>query len=382
MRVIYILTASQSAGFLEGQLRYLRDAGMRIDICAPERTDLINSLRHEAGGDLYTCAIKRQIHPFEDFVSLIRLLHVIHKSRPDVAITVGPKAGLLGSMASWIMGVAAIVQMKWGLRYETLRGSLRFVAMAAEKLAAAFSTKLFFDGESTLFTAVKDGVVPAHKALLIANGSANGIDTSLFSRKPENIRSANAFARDLGIEPGAHVVGFIGRLCMDKGLRELCEAWGKITETLPTAHLVVCGKDECRSAEERRWRDKLLAMHNVHYAGYREGVPSFICGFSVLLLPSHREGFGVAVLEAASCGIPTVAFDVTGMRDSVVHGVTGMLCPLGDSATLAQNVLLYLTNESVRLAHGEHGRLRAQSMFNQELVWESYKREILRLNDA
>ena len=73
-------------------------------------------------------------------------------------------------------------------------------------------------------------------------------------------------------------------------------------------------------------------------------------------MPSTKEGWGISVLEAASCGTPTVAYNVTGLRDSVRNGITGLLVPLNDIKGLASAIIKILTDESYRLQLSRNAR--------------------------
>jgi len=68
----------------------------------------------------------------------------------------------------------------------------------------------------------------------------------------------------------------------------------------------------------------------------------------VHVLPSVKEGWGISVLEAASCGTPTVAYKVCGLVDSVKDGETGLLVPFGEISELSNAISSLLTNEELR----------------------------------
>ena len=69
----------------------------------------------------------------------------------------------------------------------------------------------------------------------------------------------------------------------------------------------------------------------------------------VLVNPSVREGWGLNVVEANGLGVPCVAYDVAGLRDSVKDGVTGLLCESGDVEGLAERISVVLEDEGLRL---------------------------------
>lgn len=84
------------------------------------------------------------------------------------------------------------------------------------------------------------------------------------------------------------------------------------------------------------------------------------------VLTSPKEGWGIANLEAAACGTPTVASDAPGLRDSVVHGRTGLLVPHGDVGALARALDAFLTDTGTRDEMG-----RAARRFAEEFTWEA-----------
>ena len=76
----------------------------------------------------------------------------------------------------------------------------------------------------------------------------------------------------------------------------------------------------------------------------------------VHVLASSKEGWGIANLEAAACGTPTVASDSPGLCDSILDGETGYLVPHGNIDDMASRILELIENEKLRSSMGEKGR--------------------------
>jgi glycosyltransferase involved in cell wall biosynthesis len=92
----------------------------------------------------------------------------------------------------------------------------------------------------------------------------------------------------------------------------------------------------------------------------------------VLLQPSEREGWSLAVIEAAACGTPAVATAVGGMRESVKNEVSGLLVPYGDKQALAEATKRVIADTDLR------NRLSAEAIkWAQEFSWERYTKEVL-----
>jgi len=177
----------------------------------------------------------------------------------------------------------------------------------------------------------------------------------------------------MAIESDAPVIGFVGRLTKDKGVPDLTEAYFEhLRPKEPTAHLLLIGDFETGDPVDDRLRDRLSEDPLVHVTGFRDDMPRFYRAIDVLVLPSYREGFPNAALEASASGLPVVAYDAVGSRDAIRHGITGLLVPVGDRAALANAVARYIADPELRRKHGEAGRSMVLEHFRQELVWEAW----------
>jgi glycosyltransferase involved in cell wall biosynthesis len=99
-------------------------------------------------------------------------------------------------------------------------------------------------------------------------------------------------------------------------------------------------------------------------------MPPYYAAMDILVLPSHREGLGLATLEAGAMRLPVVATNIPGCIDAVDDGVTGLLVPPYDSKALADVIDRYLNNSELRMRHGYAGRSRVLKKFSQTPIWE------------
>src|ERR1019366_2630777 len=88
-----------------------------------------------------------------------------------------------------------------------------------------------------------------------------------------------------------------------------------------------------------KWRGKIRTHPKILYVGPVSNPSPFYRALDLLVLPTYREGFPNVVLEAAATGIPTIASDCTGARDSVLSEVTGLLIPPGIPEAISAAVL-------------------------------------------
>jgi glycosyltransferase involved in cell wall biosynthesis len=140
------------------------------------------------------------------------------------------------------------------------------------------------------------------------------------------------------------VVVFVGRLVRAKRPDDAVRAFGFVREKLPGAELWVVGDGYFRRELER------LAGGGVRFFGGLGDVERrrLVGRAWVLVNPSVREGWGLNVLEANGLGVPCVAYDVAGLRDSVRDGVTGVLVRSGDVGGLAKALVGVLEDEGFR----------------------------------
>ena len=344
------ITSPQTCLVLVGRLRALREAGFRVTLVSSPG-ELLTSTAESEGVAAVAIPMRREIAPFADLLSLLRLCRLLYRLKPEMTEFSTPKAGLLGSIAAMLCGVPARIYFLRGLKLETCTGFKRRILLAAEKLAAACSHSVLCNSDSLRNEAHTLGIAPENKLRLLGNGSSNGVDVQRFQPGPESLRAS------LGIPQEADVVGYVGRLTCDKGLPELVEAFDAILAARPNAHLLLVGWfDAAEDALSPELRLHILSHPRIHFTGYVADTALYYRAMDVMVLPTWREGFPNVVLEAASAGIPVVTTLSTGSRDAVVPEVTGLLIPPGYPVAIYEAVLQLLRNPERRSRMGVAAR--------------------------
>jgi glycosyltransferase involved in cell wall biosynthesis len=199
--------------------------------------------------------------------------------------------------------------------------------------------------------ALTQGVAPEAKLHLLGLGSSNGVDVDRFSPGPDQLRER------LGIQRADPVIGFVGRLTRDKGLPELIEAFEIILKAEPAAHLLLVGWfDESEDALSPALRHRIASHPRIHSTGFVNDTAPYYRAMDMLVLPTWREGFPNAALEAAASGIPVITTLSTGSRDAVLPEVTGLLIPPGYPEAISEAVLKLIRNPALRRRMGQAGR--------------------------
>ncbi|WKZ28809.1 MAG: glycosyltransferase family 4 protein [Patescibacteria group bacterium] len=170
--------------------------------------------------------------------------------------------------------------------------------------------------------------------------------------------------------PGGNIIGVISRLSREKNVSLALRAFALVQKELPEAKLEVFG-----DGPERTMLVRLAAELGIAGATTFHGFVERIRGagrFDVLAVPSLKESFGMAALEAMADGIPVVAARVGGLPEVVVHGKTGLLVPSENPRAMADALLELLRDPGLAARLGAAGRERATSMFaedNMQNAW-------------
>ena len=140
-----------------------------------------------------------------------------------------------------------------------------------------------------------------------------------------------------------------GRLTPQKGVEVIIRAMPLVLRALPNAHLDIVGQGPDRTQLERLAWSLKLATH-VRFHGYLPGHArdELAAKAWVAVCPSAFEGWGVSCVEAGARGLPVIASNVNGLRDSVRDGITGLLVPHGDHRAFAEALVELLEDPERR----------------------------------
>ena len=106
----------------------------------------------------------------------------------------------------------------------------------------------------------------------------------------------------------------------------------------------------------------------IRYFGPARLPETYMMAADVLVLPSYREGFGSVVIEAAACGVPTIAYQIVGVEDAIIEGQTGWLVEEGDIGKLGVTMEVCVTNRKMLNEIGSAARQRVIDRFSSEEI--------------
>jgi len=313
--------------------------------------------------------LERKISPLRDLFSLLRIMWLFKTQRFSIVISVVPKAGLLGMLAAWALGVPYRVHVFQGEVWAARHGLMRWLLKSLDTLTARFATHVLVVSVSELNFLRAEGVIPPDKGNVLGSGSICGVDINRYR--------TNKFARELtrtklGIPMHAVVGIFLGRMTADKGLLELVNAFVSNAARQANLWLILAGPDEDQITERlialtpEEYRERILTL------GFIENAEEILAASDFLCLPSYREGFGMVIIEAAAAGIPAIGSRIHGITDAIEDGVTGRLVSVGNSIELAEAIKRWCDDPEERVAFGLAAQKRAKLLFDQQIVVNRY----------
>jgi glycosyltransferase involved in cell wall biosynthesis len=360
--VAHLTTVDQSLWFLLlAQLRAVRDlGGTAIGISAPG--PWVEPLEREGIRHIALASSTRAADPGADLRAARELWQILRRERIDVLHTHNPKPGVYGRIVGRLARVPIVVNTVHGLyAQETDPLRLRVPVYTLEAIAARCSDAELLQNPEDL--ALMERLHLTRRARLLGNG----VDLTRFRPDAVTADERRALRAELGADDDQVVIGCVGRLVAEKGYPELFDA----ARTLPRDRyvVVVVGADDPDKPDALpRHVVEAARDAGVRFLGQRADVERLYCAMDLFALPSHREGFPRAAMEAAAAGLPVVATDIRGCRQVVDHGVNGLLVPVNDPEALA-GALRTLGDDPERRARGATtARAIAEARFDERDV--------------
>ena len=349
---------------LKGQLKMLSKYYNVLAVSSPG--DDMETIEEREGVRTIAIPMERRISLIKDFISLIRLIVLFAKERPDMVHSITPKAGLLSMLAAWITRVPVRMHTFTGLVFPTATGKMQKLLIAMDRLTCFCATHINPEGEGVKRDLVNYNITskPLH---IIANGNVNGIDLEYFDKTPEVVEKACSYKKE-----GTFTFCFVGRMVRDKGINELVDSFLRLYQKDERVRLLLVGPFEKElDPVLPEVEDHILHHPGICYMGYQNDVRPFLVASDALVFPSYREGFPNVVIQAGAMGLPAIVTDINGCNEIVLPDLNGVIIPSKDEQALYESMKYFASHpvEVERMA--ANARPLIASRYEQRIVWNA-----------
>lgn len=323
--------------------------------------------------EVRVCCIKQRGALFDDLVAagvgalsldsgtrqapraLWRLVRIMRGFRPDVVITRGLNADILGRTAAAAARVPVVAIWKHNCGHIS-RGMLERVS---ERLLDPITHRYLGVAHGQVPYLVNELGWSADKIRVVHNG----VDPAAFPFEPQRPPDADLRA-ELGVDGPGPVVAILAVLRPEKDHATFLRAARVVADRLPDVRFLIVGDGPERAALERLSADLTLTSR-VSFAGMRADIPAVLGAVDLVVLSSYTiECFPYAVLEAMAMGRPAVSTAVGGLAELIDEGVTGRLVPARDPEALGDAIVSVAGDRETIDRMGRAARLRLEQNFS------------------
>ena len=364
--LVFSNRASNLIGFRYKLLKSLVASGIDVYAVAPADIRNIFEKMSEIGVKYEQLDYsKSSINPFKELGVIFAIMSIIKREVPDVMFSFMTKPVIYGSIAAKLCGVKHIQSMIEGLGYmfigRTIKQRiLKYIALVLYWIALKCTNRVYFLNDDDKQYFEKHLVSPKKTKRIFGIG----IDLEKFF-------------------PVEHSKGnlmflFVGRLLVDKGIKEFIEAAKIVSAKYSQARFVIVGgADEnpaSLSSEEIAEYAKTTA---IKFVGIQADVRPYLMECSALVLPSYREGMPVSPMEAMASSRAVILTDVPGCRELIIRkspsdtldngvfeGRNGYMVEKGNSQAIAKAMIDLIENPCKIEAMGREGRKFAEQFLD------------------
>jgi glycosyltransferase involved in cell wall biosynthesis len=320
-------------------IKGLHARGHKILVACEPRT-LLETQAREAGATVYPLKVRSEF----SIRSLLHLISILKRVRPQILAFNTPKAILIGTLASRVVPVDAKIVFR--------RVSFPLRKSCFTRFKYTWGIDCIVAISKSISSQLQIGGLNASRIRIIYEG----MDLSLYQQYEH---------RKLRRPEDPMVIGTVAHLSPEKGLKFLIEAAAHIPDAKERLRFVIVGSGKC--LQELKALAQAKAVQDIfQFVGFHSNVFQYLKAFDVFILPSLSEGLSSAILEAMAASLPIIATNVGGIPELVHNGENGLLVAPSDSAALAHAIRHLADNPELSQRMGIKGRQLIEERFTLE----------------
>ena len=306
----------------------------------------------------------------------IKLMKKVLKEYNFESIFYGtPNASFITSHASKQINIKKRIYLQWGYRYIGFKNPLLyFLAKQIERATFKNSTHSVIVSKKNREIAIKEKFCTAENSGVAGVGGVGGADTYV-TEKLLKENKKDAIRVEYNIPVDSFVFGFTGRICTDKGMNELINAFvllkQKYTDNIT---LVLQGPDDVQTKKTKKIIARAKTNKDIIFINRLEHSEALrvMSTFDVLVHPTYRDGFGTTIEEAMALRIPCITTNIPGPSEVLENEVNGLLVNVKDDQDLSNAMERYLLDSNLRKKHSENAYEYATKNYGIEKCTKEY----------
>lgn len=372
MKSLHVFTTFLTPNsFFDGQFGFLTDNGEEIIVVSSYSDDAL-SFAERNNIRFISVDIPRSPSLSLIWKSIQSVKSIIKKESPDVVFGHTPIGALVALVAAKLNGVSKRVYFRHGLLYPTMHGVKRFIFKEEERFVSSLATSIINVSFSLNKFAISEGLNKSDKQFVLGHGTCGGIDTqTLFNPVILNKNQLYRIKKNLGLDNIDVIFGYCGRLCVDKGIVELVDAYElfKQKHLKVTTKLLLIGTMDDREGLPDRTMNIIKVSDDIIITGWlnKKDLPYYYFLLDCFVFPSYREGFGMSVIEASAMEVPVLCARSLGCEDAIQDGETGFYIKV-DADDICKGMERVL-DSGLRQILGSNGRRWVQERFDYKIMW-------------
>ncbi|MEK9750163.1 MAG: glycosyltransferase family 4 protein [Flavobacteriaceae bacterium] len=299
------------------------------------------------------------INPLADLFLLLKYIVIYRSLKANIILHNAIKPNIYGTMAAWILHIPVVNNIS-GLGTIFINGGFKSrVAQFMYRVTQKRAAHVFFQNKTDLDFFRSNKMIHNHRSSLIPG---SGVDTSKFIPVSNKNLNIPTFI-------------FVGRFLKQKGILELIDAAEALAKEKEIFKIKLIGKPylDNESSLSEKEIERILENPIFEVTDFTDDVLKEYHSSNYLILPSYREGLSRVLLEAGSCGLPSITTDVPGCKDVIINDFNGLLIKPKNSKELKQamrNMLIMKPSEKEKMSR--NARLHVVENFGIEKVLNSY----------
>lgn len=347
MKLLYVVAKAEY--FLSHRLslaQFAKQNGFKVAVASTPFTSEFET---------YSISFKRGgVNLFYELKTLLNLLKVFLKYKPEIVHNVALKPVLYGSILGRMLNIKTINSIN-GFGYIFTSSQLKAKLL---RPFVYFFLKIFLNHKnSTVIVQNIDDYNDCLKILPKANlkiVSGSGVDENYYI--PNNLKQKAPFTFVL-----------VARMLYSKGILEYVEAAKIVKQKYPEVRFLLVGDPDLENPETIL-ESTLKEWHNLNYIewlGHKKNIKEIYDHSHVAVLPSYREGMPKSLLEAMACGLPIITTNVRGCRDLFCDN--GYLVPLKNTAEIVKAMVCCIENNNLE-PMAQNGRKKIEELYSNNVI--------------